>query len=339
MHGGDLSVARRLFPGAPEPFVDLSTGINPIPYRVPQLSPDAFTRLPERAALCRLAATAARAYGAPSASHVVPAPGTQILLPQVAALVPPRCAAILGPTYAEHARAAALVGHRVKEVTEIAALAGADLVIVVNPNSLDGRIVPRDALLALADEVRRRGGLLVVDEAFMDVGPATASLAADLASGSIIVLRSFGKFFGLAGLRLGFALAAPEIAARLGESLGPWAVAGPAVAVGEMALADLSWAEMTRSRLAKMAAELDEVLTGSGLEMIGGTSLFRLVQTPSASELFHVLGRAGIFVRRFVDQATRLRFGLPASDAEWRRLRAALAAFGGRDLSRSAQSL
>jgi cobalamin biosynthetic protein CobC len=338
VHGGDLSAARRLFPGAPEPFIDLSTGINPNPYRVPQLSPDAFARLPEQAALIRLATTAAGAYGAPSAAHVVPAPGTQILLPQVAALVPPGLAAILGPTYSEHARAAALVGHRVKEVTEIGALADTDLVIVVNPNSPDGRIVSKDALLALADDVRRRGGLLVVDEAFMDVGPAGASLGAELASGSIVVLRSFGKFFGLAGLRLGFALAAPKIAARLGASLGPWPVAGPAIAIGEEALADRPWAEMTRSRLAKAATELDEILTGSGLAIIGGTSLFRLVQTPSASELFHDLGRAGIFVRRYADQSTWLRFGLPGSDSQWRRLRDALAAFGDRDYSRNARS-
>jgi cobalamin biosynthesis protein CobC len=338
VHGGDLGVARRLFPGAPEPFIDLSTGINPHPYHLPQLSPDAFARLPERAAVGRLATVAARAYGAPSASHVVPAPGTQILLPQVAALVPPGRAAVLGPTYAEHMRVAALVGHRVKEVTDIGALRDADLVILVNPNSPDGRIIAKDALLALADDVRSGGGVLVVDEAFMDVGPARASLAAEVARGSIVVLRSFGKFFGLAGLRLGFALAAPEIAARLGESLGPWPVSGPAITVGEMALADTSWAEMTRSRLAKGAIELDKVLTGSGLEVVGGTSLFRLVQTPSATELFHHLGRAGILVRRFVEQSKWLRFGLPASDVEWRRLHAALVAFDGWGRRRIVQS-
>src|ERR1700682_2169911 len=75
LHGGDLGAARRLFPGAPEPFIDLSTGINPHSYPVPQLSPDVFARLPEPAALDRLAAAAATAYGAPSRDHVVPAPG------------------------------------------------------------------------------------------------------------------------------------------------------------------------------------------------------------------------------------------------------------------------
>src|SRR5579872_5003546 len=94
-HGGDLGEARRLFPGAPEPFVDLSTGINPHPYPTPRLGAALFARLPDRAAAASLAATAAAAYGAPSAAHVVPAPGTQILLPVAAGLVSAGRAAIL----------------------------------------------------------------------------------------------------------------------------------------------------------------------------------------------------------------------------------------------------
>ena len=326
-HGGNLGAARQLFPGAPEPFVDLSTGINPHAYPVPQLSAEVFTRLPEPAAACRLAAAAAQAYGAPSPDHVVAAPGTQILLPLVAALVPPGRAAVLGPTYAEHVRAAALVGHSAREVTDIGYLKDVDLAIIVNPNNPDGRIVSKDLLLALADQQKHRGGLLVVDEAFMDVGPADASLAGEVARGNIVALRSFGKFFGLAGLRLGFALAASEIAAQLNASLGPWAVAGPAIAIGEAALADVSWADATRESLCRGAQRLDETLTSAGLKVVGGTSLFRLVRTPAASELFHRLGRAGILVRRFVEQPAWLRFGLPGSEDAWLRLRTALAAF------------
>src|SRR5712691_3213975 len=334
LHGGDLAAARRLFPGAPEPFIDLSTGINPHSYPLPQLSSEIFARLPERAQLDRLAAAAARAYRAPSPSHVVPAPGTQILLSRVAALVPPGRAAVLGPTYAEHVRVATLVGHRAKEVTDIGHLKAADLATIVNPNNPDGRTVGKDLLLALADELRSHGGLLVVDEAFMDVGPAGASLGAEVARGNIIVLRSFGKFFGLAGLRLGFALAPAELAARLNASLGPWPVAGPAIVIGEAAivigeaaLADRSWAEAMRGSLGRGAARLDEILTDAGLEVVGGTSLFRLVQMPAAVELFHHLGRAGILVRHFVQQPTWLRFGLPEREDGWNRLRTVLAAF------------
>src|SRR5215468_12265806 len=142
-HGGDLTPARALFPAAPEPFIDLSTGINPHSYPLPQLPSELFARLPEPAALDRLAAAAAQAYGAPSSGHVVPAPGTQILLPLVAALVPPGRAAVLGPTYSEHARVAALVGHRIRDATGMDGLAGADLAVVVNPNNPDGRIIAR----------------------------------------------------------------------------------------------------------------------------------------------------------------------------------------------------
>ena len=324
LHGGDLHAARRLFPGAPEPFIDLSTGINPNPYPLPRFPADLFERLPAPDAASALAAVAARAYGAPSAAQIVPAPGTQILLPLVAALVRPGRAAILAPTYGELSRAAALAGHSVQAVRELDDIGDARLVMIANPNNPNGRLHRKDALLALADALRRRGGVLVVDEAFMDVGPPGASLAAKLSPGNTVVLRSFGKFFGLAGIRLGFALAAPPMAARLSAALGPWAVSGPALAVGAKALADAAWIERTRSLLAKAAKRLDAILTGAGLEIVGGTSLFRLTRTPAAEALFRHLGRAGILTRVFADHNDWLRFGLPRSAHEWRRLQSAV---------------
>ena len=320
LHGGNLDAARRLFPGAPEPFIDLSTGINPHSYPAPPLSPDLFARLPEAAAVDRLAAIAAEAYGAPSRDCVVPAPGTQILLAPVAALVRPGKAAVLGPTYAEFSRAAALAGHDVAEVQDISELRDADLAIVANPNNPDGRIFKKHQLLDLADARRRRGGLLVVDEAFMDVGPVGASLSGEVAGRDIVVLRSFGKFFGLAGLRLGFALAGPEIAARLAAALGPWAVSGPAVAIGQTALADTAWIHAMRVRLDDEARGVDAVFGAAGVEVLGGTALFRLVRMSAADRLFHHLGRAGILVRRFPENAMWLRIGLPGDPASRDRL-------------------
>jgi cobalamin biosynthesis protein CobC len=319
-HGGDLAAARLLFPGAPEPFVDLSTGINPHSYPIPPLASDVFTRLPEPIALERLAIAAARAYAAPSAAHVVAAPGTQILLAQVAALVPPGRAMLLGPTYAEHARAAALAGHTVDEARDLAALVDSDLAIIVNPNNPDGRIVQRTDQLALAQALSARRGLMVIDEAFMDVGPPDASLCAEVERGRIVVLRSFGKFFGLPGLRLGFAIAAPAIAARLRAVLGPWAVSGPAIAIGERALADTAWIPATRTRVAEQATRLDQLLQGRGLAVVGGTSLFRLVRTPNAAALYDQMGRAGVVVRRFSEHPHWLRFGLPPDEPAWQRL-------------------
>jgi cobalamin biosynthetic protein CobC len=322
-HGGDLGAARKRFPGAPEPFIDLSTGINPFPYPLPPLDPAVFARLPPPAATERLAGIAAAAYGAPSPAHVVVAPGVQSLLPLVARLARAGRAAVLGPTYAEHARVAALVGHAVRAVTTIDDLAGADLAVVVNPNNPDGRLFARDELLDLAD--RLAPGLLVVDEAFMDVAPPAASLAGAVARPNLVVLRSFGKFFGLAGVRLGFALASADIAVRLSAALGPWAVSGPALAIGTAALADAGWIDATRTRLTDAAQRLDALLAAAGLDVVGGTSLFRLVRAPTAGELFDRLGRAGIFARRFAEQRTWLRFGLPGDDPQWQRLAAAVA--------------
>ncbi|MGZ8323387.1 MAG: threonine-phosphate decarboxylase [Rhodoplanes sp.] len=368
-HGGDLAAARRMFPHAPEPFIDLSTGINPYPYKVPTLPPALFERLPQSDELARLAAVAAKAYGAPAPACVVAAPGTQILLPLIAALKPPGRAAILGPTYAEHARTAALAGHRVIETQELRRVGDADLAIVVNPNNPDGRIVATADLLALAGELRSRVGILIVDEAFMEIDPAnagicsarvdphsahsrgsgkpdlfnkpgsspsrgrgdrlsvsetSASLAGEVERGNIVVLRSFGKFFGLAGLRLGFAIAAPDIAARLRASLGPWAVSGPAIAIGETALADSAWIAAMQRKLAQLAQRLDALLISAGLDIVGGTSLFRLAQTPAAAAVYERLGRRGLLVRRFAEHPTWLRFGLPGDEAAWERFARAL---------------
>ena len=327
-HGGDLGTARAMFPGAPEPFLDLSTGINPNPYPVPPLSGDIWAKLPDAGGHERLIAAAVAAYGAPSPVHIVPAPGTQILLPLVFGLVPPGRAAVLAPTYLEHARAAALAGHGVTEVADIGVLGGYRLAVVTNPNNPDGRLVAKEELLALAKKLRTSGGLLVIDEAFMDIGRERASLAGEVGCGNVVVLRSFGKFFGLAGLRLGFALAAPALAARISALLGPWSVSGPALTIGAQALADGAWIGATRDRLTAAATRLDAILAAAGLDIVGGTALYRLAQSPAAGALFHQLGQAGIFVRRFRDHPQWLRFGLPSSELDWQRLQTAMARFG-----------
>lgn len=322
-HGGDLAAARRLFPDAPQPFIDLSTGINPQPYPLPRLPPECFSRLPDDAAVRTLAAAAAHAYGAPSESCVVPAPGTQILLAQVAALANRGRAAVLAPTYAEHARAARLMGYDTVEVSDPDRLRSTDLAIVVNPNNPDGRILERSLLLDIAGDLHRRGGLLVVDEAFADVAE-NISLANSVARPNIIVLRSFGKFYGLAGLRLGFALLPPQLACRLQAVLGPWAVSAPAIAIGAAALADTAWKARTILALTQAAARLDGLLTDVGLDIVGGTSLYRLTRCADATALFEHFGRAGIIVRRFSENPEWLRWGIPYDEAAWRRLEAAL---------------
>lgn len=326
-HGGNLSRARALFPQAPEPWIDLSTGISPYSYPHSAIPANVFARLPEPDAVRRLKEIAAEAYGAPSAAHVVAAPGTQILLPIIAGLCQgARSAAILSPTYAEHARAARLAGLAVLETGDPAELAAADLVVVVNPNNPTGRVIPRCDLLELAGRMRTKGGLLVVDEAFNDVS-AAGSIADAAGDGGLVVLRSFGKFYGMAGLRLGFAITHPALAAQIETTLGPWAVSGPALHIAREALSDTAWQAATRQRLAEDAVRLDHLLAAAGISVYGGTSLFRFIRDSRAQSLFRHFGERGIITRRFDERPDDLRIGLPGP-GDWARVEEAAWAFG-----------
>jgi cobalamin biosynthetic protein CobC len=324
-HGGDLDAARRQFPTAPEPWIDLSTGINPIPYPLPPLRPESWQRLPERAEMNRLAITAARAYGAADARMVVAGPGTQALIGLLPRLRAAGRVAIVGPTYAEHEICWRRDGHHVAVVPHVEAVGGADVVVIVNPDNPTGRLVDRIRLRHIAADLDRRGGLLVVDEAFIDVMDTAATFVPEL-PGATIVLRSFGKTFGLAGLRLGFAIAELPLARRIGDFLGPWAVSGPAIAIAERALADPAWLLAARRRLAEDAARLDALLRRAGCAIVGGTPLFRLAAHHSAQRVCETLGAHGIHVRRFAENRSWLRFGLPGSEPAWLRVAHALAA-------------
>ena len=326
-HGGALVRARAAFPAAPLPWIDLSTGINPWPWALPPLPAELWTRLPEAGLDLAFRARAAEAVGAPGPAFVAAAPGTQALIQLLPRLVPPGTVAVVGPTYGEHAACWRLAGHRVADVPDLeaAVAAGAAVAVLVNPNNPDGRAVAPAAVLDAAAAQAARGGWLVVDEAFADALPV-GSVAHAAGAPGLVVLRSFGKFYGLAGLRLGFALAAPEVAAVLRRALGPWAVPGPALAAGAAAYADRAWQAATRERLAAAAARLDGVLSGAGLRVLGGTPLFRLAEAPAddAAGIVRALAGAGILVRTFAAEPSRLRFGLPPDEAALARLAAAL---------------
>ncbi len=315
-HGGGLIAARARFPAAPEPWIDLSTGINAVPYPIPPLSPTAYQRLPEPEEVRRLEAAAARAYGVADASMVVAAPGTQILISLLPRLLRLDSVAIVGPTYAEHASAWTAGGSAVTNVDGIQAAETAPGAVLCNPNNPDGRRTPAVELVKLATRLE----VLVVDEAFADLEEPGLSLAPMLPANAV-VLRSFGKTYGLAGLRLGFAIARPALARTIRIALGPWAVSGAAVEIGTAALADTAWLAAARARLIQDTAQLDWLLGEAGLRVIGGTRLFRL-SAASGNTMFDRLGHAGILVRRFEAEPTWLRFGIPSG--AWGRLKAAL---------------
>jgi cobalamin biosynthesis protein CobC len=333
-HGGRLGVARSLFPDVRQPWIDLSTGINPRPYPAPRASLQARNRLPEPTELARLEALAAEAFGVSDPARVLAVAGTECglrLLPQIAGL---EAAVIVGPTYGSHAEAWMRSGALTQTIgrDEMPAHAGrAVCLTIVNPNNPDGHIVERTQLLALHDSLDQHGGMLIVDEAFADVTPE-ASVAAEAgtdAAPRLLVLRSFGKFFGLAGVRLGFIVAAEPIVAAIRGLVGEWPVSSDALVAGLAAYADRRWADRERAILQKSAQRLDRLLKHSRFELAGGTSLFRLARAADAHERFARLLAAGILVRPFDFDAGLLRFGLPRGRDQWRRLALALGPNGG----------
>jgi cobalamin biosynthetic protein CobC len=320
-HGGDLAAAGRLFPDAPDPWIDLSTGINPEPYPIPYLPPEIFTRLPGADRLADLERIAGRRYGVPPAIEIIAAPGTQALIQILPRLHQAKSIGILGFTYNEYQRVWREAGVEPRVVENLDALSACDIAIIVNPNNPDGRLVAAEDLATLARQLARKGGLLVVDEAFMDLLPASRSLVPSLPEAGALVLRSFGKTYGLPGLRLGFAVAGAWIAARLRAILGPWAVAGPAIEIGCVALADDAWLEALPPRLVRQAAIVESCLSRCGARRIGATPLFQLFAHPQAEKLFMQFGREGVLLRRFPERPDWLRTGCIA-DASAERLHA-----------------
>lgn len=319
-HGGRIDAAARRFPEAPGPWLDLSTGINP--HRWTPSGPVAIDQgpLPSVEALAALEQAAADAFGAAGCS-IAALPGSEIGLRLLATLDLPRPFRVVAPSYRTH-------GEALAEAVAIDAAQVADVadgtLLLANPNNPDGRSVPAAGLVALGRRIAAAGGVLVVDEAFADAVPG-ASVVPLLEDGDrILVLRSFGKMYGLAGVRLGFALGAGDLVARLSAMLGSWPVSATAIALGTAAYRDVRWIEEMRGRLVVEAAARDAVLRRHGLEPRGACPLFTLVETEDAASLFERLGRAGILTRPFDHAPNWLRFGLPGDTAALARLDEAL---------------
>lgn len=328
-HGGRLGAACAQYTQAPQPWIDLSTGINPQSYPAPRARGVTLNRLPDTAELNRLEAVAAAAFGVTDPQRVAATGGTEPalrLLPYVLRL---KRAIVAGPTYGSHADgwqragAEALV---VSDAEQEKLIADDTALVVVNPNNPDGRLVGRERLRQLHAAVAVRGGVLIVDEAFAEVTPkfSVADIAGTDEAPRLLVLRSFGKFYGLAGLRLGFVVGSAALLTLIRGAVGDWPVSVDAVAAGLAAYADRDWADRARLRLARSARRLDDLLGRSGFQVVGGTLLYRLVQAADAPARFEHLARAGILTRPFQHDATLLRFGMPGSPAAWRRLTAAL---------------
>ncbi|TAN50733.1 MAG: threonine-phosphate decarboxylase [Methylococcaceae bacterium] len=321
-HGGRLRLAARAGGIALEHWLDLSTGLNPNGWPVPMPPEDVWRRLPESDDGLPAAATAY--YGTP---HLLAVSGSQAAIQSLPALRPAGRIGLVTPTYAEHGAAWRAAGHQVLPLHPADiddALAALDVLLLVHPNNPTGLCYPTEQLRAWHHKLARRGGWLVLDEAFMDATPEH-SLISECGEAGLIVLRSVGKFFGLAGIRLGFVAAWPALLATLEQRLGPWAVAHPARWAGSLALADQGWQAAMRQDLPQAGTRLAKLLTSVGLPPAGGTALFQYVQTADAATWQRALQQQAVLVRLFAEPAA-LRFGLPGSEVEWQRLAAALRA-------------
>ncbi|KAA0700171.1 threonine-phosphate decarboxylase [Neorhizobium sp. P12A] len=326
LHGGGITAAARLFGGKPEDWLDLSTGINPNPIVLPEIPVSAWHRLPDQY-LTERARKAAGDYYRSGDILPLPVPGTQSviqLLPRLAGRV--GRVAILSPTYGEYAKAFEAAGFEIDRICDLDVVGGEhSIVVVVNPNNPDGRVIGVERLRKMHDRLAARDGFLIVDEAFGDMRPEASLAPVSASMPNLVIFRSFGKFFGLAGLRLGFVIAKASLLDCFEDWLGPWAVSGPALSLAASLLTEDTTS--IRARIAERRNALQEVLSGAGLTVAGGTELFALVADGQASDIYSHLGRHHILVRKFDYAADWLRFGLcPDEDADIR-LAEALADF------------
>lgn len=316
-HGGGLDAAIATYGGTRDEWLDLSTGINPVPYPVGEISVQAWTALPDQHAKDQLLAAARSFWRVPEGVGIVAAPGTSALIVRMPDLTQANRVHIPGPTYNEHAAAFRLAGTLNENEPD------APVAVYVHPNNPDGRMWSADTV---TDKERN---LVIVDESFCDVTPSQSHVPLT-PQGGLIILKSFGKFWGLAGLRLGFAIGTPHHLSRpgwgeedpidLAEQLGPWAVSGPALEIGTRALHDHAWANATRARLAADASRLDALV---GWPVVGGTDLFRTYEVRDAVAMQEQLAAHHVWSRIFPYSKTWIRLGLPAPD-RWDQLKAAL---------------
>ena len=322
-HGGRLRKAALDYGIAEGDWLDLSSGLAPWPFPIPEIPLRAWARLPETDD--GLEQAACDYYGA---NQVLPVAGSQMAIQLLPRLRRAGKVGVLSPCYAEHAEAWRRNGYIVREVQEQEVefyLDNLDVLVVVNPNNPTGLSLTPAKLLDWHARLAQRGGWLVVDEAFMDNTPQL-SLAAHAHQVGLIVLRSFGKFFGLAGVRLGFVLAERKLLRLLAEQVGPWVVSGPTRVLGQACLQDIENHTRQRIRSDEASERLATLLERYGFKPQGGCALFQWLITDQAQTLYEFLARRGILLRLFTHNSS-LRFGLPANAAEEARLEQAFIAF------------
>ncbi len=308
-HGGGLDVAINQYGGTRSDWLDLSTGINPNPYPIPDIPLHYWHVLPDEGPKARLLEAARKFWNVPNGAKIVAASGVSAIIAQLPNLVDETRVSIINPTYNEFAASFAGRDWSLQQ--------HAPVQVRVHPNNPDGRLFSR------AEIDNQHDRLTIIDESFCDIYPESSFI--DLADKpDHIILKGTGKFWGLAGLRLGFAITTPDLAGKLIQCLGPWNISGPAQFIGQKALSDQTWVACTRTELATMAKQLRDILIQNGLTALGGTDLFQLAETTSAITLHDHLCQNHILTRIFPYSEKWIRLGLPANITELSRLNDAL---------------
>lgn len=308
-HGGDLSKAVHSYAIEKWKWMDLSTGVNPNGYAIERLPQACFEKLPDGEELMALAEAARWAYKVPDKQGLIAAPGSEFLIQAIPGTRQRAKVAILSPTFSSHVTSWQRYGHDVRLLRSLDQITDETVVVIVNPNNPDGRVSKQGALKKLAGELASRGGILVIDEAFVDVMPEVSFVPLEPMD-NVIILRSIGKFFGLAGVRLGFAVGPNRLLDPLRQSLGAWAVSGPAIAIGTQILNDTDWQEQTRSVLRLQAEQHLELYKSYNVKVVGGTQLFQLIEFDDARKVHHELAKRAVWTRLFDYNVKWLRVGL-----------------------------
>lgn len=322
LHGGQLQQAKSQFPHVLQNWIDLSTGINPYAYPFSRISIEYAAQLPSINDEWRLRELAALRYGVKEVNLIAAAPGTQILISLLPYIFEAKQVCILCPTYMEHINSwqqAGILVHQVHSLEEFMGFANQDQIIgiICNPNNPDGRLLNIKQMQEIISGWDCFDNHIIVDEAFMDF--EEQSIAALLPHPALTILRSFGKTYGLAGVRLGFLLSDTRIIEKVKAMLGPWSLSGQALQIGLQALQDQEWLLQAKNQLAKQVQQLDKLFINNNCKIVGGTHLFRLVEMKDARIFWKHLANHGIWVRRFDYNLQWLRFGL-SQEQDWSKI-------------------
>ncbi len=312
-HGGHLIEAAKKYNIPLNQWLDLSTGINPNGWPIPSIPAECWQRLPESDD--GLVDAAKNYYHCQS---VLPVAGSQAAIQSLPLLRKKSKVGVLSLAYAEHAYSWKKAGHEVIELSETTIndqLHKLDVLILINPNNPTAQRFTKTQLLEWHQQLNQRNGWLIIDEAFIDSTPEH-SLSSHPVTNGLIILRSIGKFFGLAGIRCGFVIANPHIIKQLDELLGPWTISNPSRYIATAALLDFSWQKNTQIELESKSERLALLLQNNGLKINARTDLFHWIQTDHAEFIHHSLAEQGILTRLFHNPLS-LRFGLPKNEAQW----------------------